>query len=385
MSARDPIAIAQALIRCRSVTPQEGGALSYLADLLQGARFAVHRVKFSAPGTPDVENLFAKIGGGRPHLVFGGHADVVPPGNESRWRYPPFAAEIAGGKLFGRGAADMKGAVAAFTAAALEFTAGRPPKGAISLLITGDEEGPAVNGTVKLLQWAKARGEKFDHAIVGEPTSVKRVGDIIKIGRRGSLSATLTVFGKQGHVAYPQRAENPMPALIAMLGALTKKPLDSGTRNFEASNLEVTAVESGSAAFNVIPGEARARFNIRFNDKHTAASLKKTIVQRLKSAAKRARYRLDYEPPSDPYLTKRGPFIDVVVKAIAETGGAKAELSTSGGTSDARFIKDYCPVVDLGLVGSTMHQMDEHVPVEDVRRLAKIYRRILERYFEAFT
>jgi succinyl-diaminopimelate desuccinylase len=384
MSARDPVEIASALIRCRSVTPAEAGALSYLGALLQAAGFSVHRVKFSAPGTPEIENLFAKIGRGRPHVVFGGHTDVVPTGNESGWRHPPFAAKIADGKLFGRGAADMKGAIAAFAAAAIDFTAEQQPKGAISLLITGDEEGPAVNGTAKLLRWAKARGEKFDHAIVGEPTSVRRVGDTIKIGRRGSLSATLAVFGKQGHVAYPQRAQNPMPALVAMLDALTKKPLDAGSKNFERSNLEITAVESGSTAFNVIPGEARARFNIRFNDKHTVASLKKTIARRLKSAAKGARYRLDYEPPSDSYLTKRGPFVDVVVKAIGEAGGVKAKLSTSGGTSDARFIKDYCPVVDLGLVGSTMHQVNEHVPVDDLRRLMTIYRRILERYFEAF-
>jgi succinyl-diaminopimelate desuccinylase len=377
------VEIAQALIRCRSVTPAEGGAQAYLGDLLKRAGFEIHRQKFSSPGMPEIDNLFAKIGTGKPHLAFAGHTDVVPPGNESNWRHPPFAGEIADGKLFGRGAADMKGAIAAFAAAALDFTAKGKPKGAISFLITGDEEGPAVNGTVKLLQWAKARGEKFDHAIVGEPTSAKRVGDTIKTGRRGSLSATLSVFGKQGHVAYPDRAQNPMRPLVAMLDALMEKPFDAGTKEFQRSNLEVTSVESGSAVFNVIPGEAKARFNIRFNDKHTIASLKKTIERRLKSAAKGARYRLDYEPPSESYLTRRGPFIDLVVKAVAESG-VKAALSTAGGTSDARFIKNYCPVVDLGLVGNTMHQIDEHVPVEDLQRLTKIYRRILERYFEAF-
>jgi succinyl-diaminopimelate desuccinylase len=379
----DVVEIAQALIRCRSVTPAEGGAHAYLSDLLKRAGFDVQRQKFSSPGMPEVDNLFAKIGAGQPHLVFAGHTDVVPPGNESSWRHPPFAGEIADGKLFGRGAADMKGAIAAFAAAALDFTARGKPRGAVSFLVTGDEEGPAVNGTVKLLHWAKARGEKFDHAIVGEPTSVKRVGDTIKIGRRGSLSATLSVFGKQGHVAYPDRAQNPMRPLIAMLEALTEKPFDSGTKEFQRSNLEVTSVESGNPAFNVIPAEAKARFNVRFNDKHNSASLKKTIEKRLKAAAKGARYRLDYEPPSESYLTGRGPFVDLVVKAVAASG-VKAALSTSGGTSDARFIKNYCPVVDLGLVGSTMHQIDEHVPIEDLQRLTKIYRRILERYFAAF-
>jgi succinyl-diaminopimelate desuccinylase len=377
----DVVEIAQALIRCRSVTPEEGGAQAYLGDLLKRAGFEIHRQKFSSPGLPEIDNLFAKIGAGKPHLVFAGHIDVVPPGNESSWSHPPFAGEIADGKLFGRGTTDMKGAIAAFAAAALDFTAKRKPKGAISFLITGDEEGPAVNGTVKLLQWAKARGEKFDHAIVGEPTSVKRLGDTIKTGRRGSLSATLSVFGKQGHVAYPDRAQNPMRPLVAMIEALTNKPFDAGTKEFQPSNLEVTSVESGNAVFNVIPGEAKARFNIRFNDKHTIASLKKTIEKRLKGAAKGTRYRLDYEPPSETYLTRRGPFVDLVVKAVAESG-VKAALSTSGGTSDARFIKNYCPVVDLGLVGNTMHQIDEHVPVEDLKRLASIYRRILQRYFE---
>jgi succinyl-diaminopimelate desuccinylase len=379
----DVVEIAQALIRCRSVTPAEGGAQGYLSDLLKRAGFDVQRQKFSSPGMPEVDNLFAKIGAGRPHLVFAGHTDVVPPGNESSWCHPPFAGEIADGKLFGRGAADMKGAIAAFAAAALDFTARGKPRGAVSFLVTGDEEGPAVNGTVKLLHWAKARGEKFDHAIVGEPTSVKRVGDTIKIGRRGSLSATLSVFGKQGHVAYPDRAQNPMRPLIAMLEALTERAFDSGTKEFQRSNLEVTSVESGNPAFNVIPAEAKARFNVRFNDKHNSASLKKTIEKRLKAAAKGARYRLDYEPPSESYLTRRGPFVDLVVKAVAASG-VKAALSTSGGTSDARFIKNYCPVVDLGLVGSTMHQIDEHVPLEDLQRLTKIYRRILERYFAAF-
>jgi len=377
------VEIAQALIRCRSVTPNEGGAQEYLGGLLSRAGFEVHRQKFSSPNMPEIDNLFAKIGGGKPHLVFAGHTDVVPTGNESSWSHPPFSGAIADGKLYGRGATDMKGAIAAFAAAAFDYIAANgKPKGTISFLITGDEEGPAVNGTVKLLDWAKVRGEKFSHAIVGEPTSVKRVGDIVKIGRRGSLSATLTVFGKQGHVAYPDRAENPMRPLVAMLDALLEKPFDKGSRQFQPSNLEVTSVESGNPAFNVIPAEATARFNIRFNDKHTSASLKKLIANRLKGAARSARYRIDYEPPSESYLTQRGTFVDLVVKAASEATGVKTAISTSGGTSDARFIKNYCPVVDLGLVGSTMHQIDEHAPIEDLQRLTKIYRRILERYFE---
>ncbi len=382
MSA-DLVTITSDLIRCRSVTPNEGGALEYLGGLLGRAGFEVHRQKFSSPGMPEIDNLFAKIGSGKPHLVFAGHADVVPPGNELSWTHPPFSGEIAGGKVYGRGAADMKGAIAAFAAAAFDYIAeyGKP-KGTISFLITGDEEGPAVNGTVKLLAWAKTRGEKFSHAIVGEPTSVKRVGDTIKSGRRGSLSATLTVFGKQGHVAYPDRAKNPMRPLVAMLDALIAKPLDRGSREFQPSNLEVTSVESGNPVFNVIPAEATARFNIRFNDKHTPASLQKEIEKRLKSAGKQARYRIVYEPPSEPYLTRRGPFVDLVIKAVNEASGVKTTVSTSGGTSDARFIKNYCPVIDLGLVGNTMHQIDEHAPLADLKQLMKIYRRILERYFE---
>jgi succinyl-diaminopimelate desuccinylase len=380
--AHDPVEIARSLIRCRSVTPAEGGALAYLEGLLKGAGFEVQRVKFSEPAMPAIENLFAKIGKGRPHLVFAGHTDVVPAGDEQRWSHAPFGGEVADGALFGRGAVDMKGAIACFIAAALDHVAASGAlKGAISLLITGDEEGPAVNGTVKLLKWAKNRGEKFSHAIVGEPTSVKRVGDTIKTGRRGSLSATLTVFGKQGHVAYPALAENPVRALLDMLSALSNQPFDKGSKEFQPSNLEVTSIDVGNSAFNVIPAEARARFNARFNDKHTSASLKKLIERRLKAAAKGARHRIDYEPASESYLTRRGPFVDLVIKAIKEAAGVKAALSTAGGTSDARFVKDYCPVVDLGLVGQTMHQIDERAPVADLKKLTAIYARILDNYF----
>jgi len=379
----DPVEIAQALIRCRSVTPAEGGALDYLGGLLARAGFEIHRRKFSEPGFPEIDNLFARIGSGRPHLVFAGHTDVVPPGREASWSEPPFTGVLKEGRLYGRGAVDMKGAVAAFAAATLDYLGEKKPKGTISFLITGDEEGPAVNGTVKLLAWAKARGEKFDHAIVGEPTSVKRVGDIIKTGRRGSLSGTVTVFGKQGHVAYPDRAHNPLPALVAICAALKDRPYDKGTKEFQPSNLEIVSLETGNTAFNVIPAEAKARFNIRFNDRHTPASLKKKIAARAKRAVKGTRFKIDWEPASESYLTKRGPFVDLVREAILEAAGVKTEISTSGGTSDARFIKNHCPVIDLGLVGTTMHQTDENAPVKDLEKLTKIYRAILEKYFSA--
>jgi succinyl-diaminopimelate desuccinylase len=378
----DPAAIAQALIRCRSVTPAEGGALAYLEGLLESGGFAVHRVTFAEPGTPAIQNLHARIGTGAPHFVFAGHSDVVPPGDETRWRHGPFAGDVEGGLLYGRGAVDMKGAIACFAAAVLDHAAAHKGriKGAISLLITGDEEGPAVNGTVKLLAWAKERGETFDHAIVGEPTSVQAVGDTIKIGRRGSLSGTLAVSGKSGHAAYPQNADNPIRTLVDILNKLNE-PLDEGSWHFERSNFETVSVDVGNPAFNVIPAEAKARFNIRFNDKHTPQSLKALVAHRCREAAPAARVQLEWEPASESFVTKPGPFVDLVAGAVAEVTGKKPALSTSGGTSDARFIKDYCPVLDLGLVGQTMHQVDEHVPLADLAQLTAIYRRVLERYF----
>jgi succinyl-diaminopimelate desuccinylase len=377
----DPVAIAQSLIRCRSVTPAEGGALAYLDDLLKGRGFDVHRVTFAEPHTPPVENLYARIGKGSPNFAFAGHTDVVPPGDEGRWRHGPFAGEIANGSLYGRGAVDMKGGIACFVAAALEFLSaakGRQ-KGSISLLITGDEEGVAINGTAKLLKWAAERGEKFDVCVVGEPTSIAAVGDTMKIGRRGSLSGTLTVSGKSGHAAYPQNADNPIRTLVAMLNKLNE-PLDDGSWHFDRSNCEIVSVDVGNPAFNVIPAQATARFNIRFNDKHTPQSLKALVEHRCREAVPAARFHLDWEPASDSFITKPGPFVDLLAGAIADVTGTKPTLSTGGGTSDARFIKDYCPVVDVGLVGQSMHQIDEHVPVEDLKRLTAIYRRVLERY-----
>jgi succinyl-diaminopimelate desuccinylase len=381
----DPIAIARDLVRCRSVTPAEGGALGLIEELLGGAGFTVARMTFAEPGTAPVENLYARLGTRSPHLVFAGHTDVVPPGDEARWTHPPFAGEIAGGALFGRGAVDMKGGIACALAAALDHVAARngKPAGSISFLITGDEEGIAVNGTTKLLQWAADRGERFDHCILGEPSGAAEVGDTIKVGRRGSLNGTLTVTGRQGHVAYPQLAENPIRALTALMTALMAAPLDHGSAHFEPSNLEFTSVDVGNPVVNLIPGEARARFNIRFNDCHSQASLKTLIETRAQAAAPaQTRWRIDWETSNaDVFLTQPGAFLDLVVGAIAEIAGRTPKLSTTGGTSDARFIKSYCPVLEFGLVGRTMHQTDECTTVADLTLLTAVYGAILERYF----
>jgi succinyl-diaminopimelate desuccinylase len=380
----DPAAIACNLLRCPSVTPAEGGALAYLQRVLTAAGFEVQRPIFSEPRTADIENLYAKIGGGAPHLVFAGHTDVVPPGDETAWTHAPFAGDIADGILYGRGAVDMKGAVACFAAAALDYlvAAGGTPKGSLSFLITGDEEDIAVNGTVKLLAWAAARGETFDHCILGEPSNPQALGDAIKVGRRGSLNATLVVTGKQGHVAYPQLAENPVRGLTTLMSALMADPLDHGTAHFDPSNLEFTSIDIGNRVVNLIPGEARARFNIRYNDSRTRDELKSLIERRAAAAAGTVRWRIEWEPSNaDVFVTRPGPFVDLVAGAVKDVTGRTPLLSTSGGTSDARFIKDYCPVIEFGLVGATMHQVDERTPVADLVTLTAVYRRILERYF----
>ncbi|BBF94129.1 succinyl-diaminopimelate desuccinylase [Blastochloris tepida] len=380
----DPLAFARDLVRCRSVTPAEGGALDLLARTLAPLGFAVHRVTFSAPGTPDVENLFATIGEGRPHLVFAGHTDVVPPGDAAAWSAPPFAGEVIDGRLIGRGAVDMKGGIAAMVAAASAFLAARDLKsgGTLSFLITGDEEGPAVNGTRKLLDWTRERGVVFDHCVLGEPTSVAELGDTLKVGRRGSLSGTLVVEGTQGHVAYPHRADNPIRRLARILSHLYARPLDGGTAQFQPSNLEFVSVDTGNPAFNVIPAKVEARFNIRFNDRWTPASLRAHIEAEIGVAAPVGRWRVDWDPTvSECFLTPSGPFTQLVSDAVFEVTGRRPEPSTGGGTSDARFIKSACPVVELGLVGTTMHQIDEAVPVAELEALTAIYRRILERYF----
>jgi succinyl-diaminopimelate desuccinylase len=381
----DPVVIARDLLRCPSVTPEEGGALRYLEGVLKSAGFTAHCVTFSEPGTPDIENLYARIGTSAPNLVFAGHTDVVPTGAETDWSHGPFAGEIADGQLFGRGAVDMKGGLACAVAAALDYLAayGGKPRGSISFLITGDEEGVAVNGTVKLLAWAAARGEKFDHCLLGEPSNVHALGDTIKIGRRGSLNGMLTVAGRQGHVAYPDRAENPVRGLVVLMSALMGEPLDAGSAHFQPSNLEFTSIDVGNPAVNLIPAKARARFNIRFNDRHSQQSLKSLMERRaMAAAAGRIRFTFQWEPSNaDVFLIEQGPFTEVVTGAITAVTGRKPTLSTTGGTSDARFIKDYCPVAEFGLVGQTMHQINERVPVADLIALTAVYRRVLEQYF----
>lgn len=384
-----PLALARALIRCPSVTPEEGGALSLLEGVLSRAGFAVERPVFSAPGTPDIENLFARIGpataGSGRCLLFAGHTDVVPAGEPSAWRHGPFEGAIEDGMLYGRGAVDMKGGIACMLAATLSFLAERGPDfgGSIGFLITGDEEGPAINGTVKLLDWARARGARFDHCLLGEPTNPSSLGEMIKIGRRGSLTGKIVVHGRQGHVAYPHRAENPIPGLLRLASALLAEPLDGGTAHFDASNLEFTTLDVGNPATNVIPAEAKAVFNIRFNEGWTAETLGAEIRRRLEAAAGTiVRFTLDLQPSNSPaFLTQPDAFVDLVSAAIEAETGRRPALSTTGGTSDARFIKDACPVIEFGLVGQTMHQTDECVAIADLAGLTAIYRRVLDVYF----
>jgi succinyl-diaminopimelate desuccinylase len=385
----DALSIARDLLRCPSVTPIDAGALGVLETRLKDAGFEVHRVTFSEMGTANVDNLYARIGTSAPHVTFAGHTDVVPPGDESAWTHGAFSGDVKDGFLYGRGAVDMKGGIACSLAAVLDYLAdhgGKPREngeGSISFLITGDEEAISVNGTAKLLKWAALRGEKFDHCVLGEPSNQETLGDCIKVGRRGSLSGTLYVDGLQGHVAYPHRAANPVPDISALIVALTSEPLDHGSAQFQASNLEFTSVDVGNSAFNVIPSQAQAKFNIRFNDHHTQESLRTLIEARMtKAAGNRIRARIAWEPSnSNVFVTKPGAFTDLAIAAIEEVTGRRPELSTSGGTSDARFIVSYCPVIEFGLVGQTMHQIDERTPVADLEKLTKIYRGILDRYF----
>jgi succinyl-diaminopimelate desuccinylase len=385
----DALSITRDLVRCPSITPADAGALGVLETLLKAAGFETHRITFSEPGTADVDNLYARIGSEAPHISFAGHTDVVPPGDESAWTVGAFSGEVKDGFLYGRGTVDMKGGIACSVAAVLQYLSdhdGMPRgdgNGSISFLITGDEEDISVNGTVKLLQWAAARGEKLDHCVLGEPSNVETLGDCIKIGRRGSLSGTLYVEGIQGHVAYPHRALNPVPDISRLIVALSDEPLDHGSAQFQASNLEFTSVDVGNPTSNVIPGQARARFNIRFNDLHTQATLRELVDARLaKAAGNRIKAHIVWEPSnSNVFVTKPGAFTDLAVAAIEEITSRKPELSTSGGTSDARFISNYCPVIEFGLVGQTMHQIDERTPVADLEKLTKIYRGILDRYF----
>lgn len=375
--------ICRALIRCPSVTPEDAGALPLLERILKEHGFATSRVKFSDEGQPSIDNLYARIGTAAPCLVFAGHTDVVPVGDNTAWRFNPFAAELAEDMVWGRGASDMKGAIAAFTSAALGFIAKHGmAKGSIGFLITGDEEGPAVNGTAKLLAWARDKGETFDHCLLGEPTNPEALGDMIKVGRRGSLNGTLAVDGTQGHVAYPQRADNPIPHLLRLLQNLIATPLDRGTAHFDPSNLEIVTIDVGNPATNVIPASAQARFNVRFNDHWTPQTLARKIEQRCASVAGKARYRLSFDPCNAlAFVTEPDRFTDLVSAAIEKHTGRKPQLSTSGGTSDARFISAYCPVVEFGLVGATMHMVNERVAIADLETLTAIYADILESYF----
>jgi succinyl-diaminopimelate desuccinylase len=382
MGAIDPVALAQGLIRCPSVTPAEAGALDLLQARLEATGFHCWRLPFQAPGTAAVDNLYARWGDGPGKaFAFAGHVDVVPPGDPASWRDGPFAGEIRDGRLWGRGASDMKAAIACFVTAAERFLArqGKDFAGRIALIITGDEEGPSINGTKPMLCWMKARGERLDACIVGEPTNPEELGEMVKIGRRGSLTGRLSVHGIQGHSAYPHLADNPVHRLIAMLSAITLTPLDEGTAHFQPSTLQVTSVDVGNPASNVIPAEARAVFNIRFNDRHTGESLKRWLAERLAPAG--GRYDLEIAVSGEAFLTPPGPLSELLCRAIEAATGRRPALSTTGGTSDARFIKDYCPVAEFGMVGQSMHKVDEHVALADVARLAAIYERILDDFF----
>jgi len=383
----DPVALAQALIRCPSVTPIEAGALGVLERALRPLGFTCHRLKMTEPGTPDVENLYARMGEGAngPHLCFAGHTDVVPVGEEARWSRPPFGAEIVDGVLYGRGAADMKGAVACFVVAVgdyLKANGGRAP-GSISLLITGDEEGVGINGTVKVLQWIKERGEIPDACLVGEPTSAKVLGDEIKIGRRGYMNAEVTVQGKQGHSAYAHLADNPIPKLARILDRVSSTPMDQGTARFQASSVQATLISVPNTATNVIPGAARANFNIRYNDLHTRSGVEAWVRAHCEEAAAEvgAQLSLRFFGTGDVFLTEPGPLVDTMREAVTTVTGHTPALTTNGGTSDARFIYRHCPVIEFGLVNDTVHQIDERVPVADLIRLTQVYRRFIENYF----
>lgn len=394
MTATDPLANLQALIRCPSVTPAEGGALTALQAMLAPLGFEVERMVAREEGTPDVENLYARLGSEGPHLMFAGHTDVVPPGDEAAWTHPPFSAAVADGMLYGRGAVDMKGGIACFVAAVARVIERRGrPKGSLSFLITGDEEGPSINGTEKLLRWAADKGERWDACLVGEPTNPDQLGDMIKIGRRGSLSGRITVEGVQGHVAYPHLADNPLRGLLQLTHALMHPPFDHGTDHFPPSNLEVTSIDTGNQAVNVIPARASAAFNIRFCDLWNEESLKAEIQRRLDAAAatggalrpgrEPVRYSIEFtERVGQVFLTRNDALISALSAAIHAQTGLEPALSTTGGTSDARFIKDYCPVVEFGLVGQTMHKVDERVAVADLERLTEIYRVFIESWFQ---
>lgn len=375
MAPIDPVELTRALVRCPSVTPDASGALDLVEAAVRPLGFACHRLRFAA-----VDNLFAQLGSVGPCFAFAGHVDVVPPGDRGLWSVDPFAGDIRDGQLWGRGAADMKSGVACAVAAVAAFLERHgAPRGSLALIITGDEEGPAIDGTARVLDWATAHGHRFDACLVAEPTSVERLGDVLKIGRRGSAVGRLVAHGRQGHTAYPQRADNAAHRLVAALHAMLTTPLDAGSPHFEPSNLQLTTIDIGNPASNVIPARAEARFNIRYNDRHDTASLLAWLQARCAAAG--GSVAVELTSSGDAFLTPPGRFTDLVVAAVTEVTGRRPELSTSGGTSDARFIRHLCPVVELGLVGTTMHQADEHVTIADIHGLTEIYTRILELWF----
>lgn len=380
---QDPVSLTQALVRCESVTPDEGGAITLIETVLATAGFTCHRMTFTEPGTPDVENLYARLGEAEPHLCFAGHTDVVPPGDIDAWSVPPFAGEICGGNLYGRGAVDMKGGVACFVAATLRHLAahgGGLAKGSISFLITGDEEGPSINGTMKVLDWMKAKGEKVTACLVGEPSNPEALGDEIKIGRRGSINGEIVVHGRQGHSAYPQKADNPVPKLARIIDRLCSAEIDRGTAHFQPSNLQTTVISVPNRTANVIPAEARAIFNVRYNDTWNRATIEAWLREQCAAAAATigARYDLSVSGTGDVFLTSpSGVLVETLVAAIEAETGRRPALTTGGGTSDARFIKDICPVIEFGPVNKTIHAVDEHVAVADLEKLTAIYGRFI--------
>jgi succinyl-diaminopimelate desuccinylase len=391
-SVADVVELTRALVRCESVTPVEAGALQLLERTLGALGFRCERMDFTQAGTDDVANLYARIGqgpneGGK-HFCFAGHSDVVPVGDLSSWTIGPFAAELSSGYLFGRGAADMKGAIAAFTEAAARFIArrGRDFGGSISLLITGDEEGPAVNGTVKMLKKLAERGETIDACVVGEPTSSKCFGDMMKIGRRGSMTVDLVIRGVQGHVAYPERLDNAIHRLSAIVEALVREPIDKGSTHFQPTSLQFTTIDVGNKATNIAPGVAHARFNTRFNDLWTSQTLLAHLKERIEraNAGVAGNGIVEYakvEVSGESFYTPPGALVEIVGGAVREVTGVECELSTTGGTSDARFIAKYCPVLEFGLVGESMHKVDEKSAVADLKALSRVYETVLDRYF----
>ena len=372
------IELTQGLIRCPSVTPDDHGALGFVQDFLTPLGFKCERFIFSEDGTPSIDNLYARYGSEGPLMVFAGHTDVVPVGDAAAWSQPPFEGKIVDGKIYGRGAVDMKGAIGAFMAAARDFIASGKFKGSIALLLTGDEEGPAINGTKKVLDVLNARGEKIDFCIIGEPTSDQVFGDTIKIGRRGSMNTALTIHGMQGHAAYPEKADNPLPKLVHFLSKIMGH-LDEGTPEFQPSNLEVTGIDTGNPTTNVIPAKVSAYFNIRYNTLHSSVSLQKMIQDELQKQG--LKYDAQFKLSGESFLTKATPWVDVLAKEVKAVADVQPILGTGGGISDAKFIHSFSPLAELGLCNGLAHKVDECVPIQDLEMLTAIYHNFLKKFF----